>query len=111
MSVTVDQAWVYRFHDTLSLTYQQKGSLLENTIDPGMVHRGVHAAIDHHERLGNEVANDVVAPFAQTQVLNPEHSRRAVTLQSSDATVLIADEHTLRSMVDPSNGYTNTIVF
>jgi hypothetical protein len=111
MSVTVDQAWVYRFHDVLNLTYQQKGSLLEGLIEAGMVHRDVSAAIDHHERLGNVIANDVIAPFAQTQVLNPAHSRRAVTLQSSDATVLVSDEHTLRSMVNPQNGYANTIVY
>src|SRR5678816_3472641 len=106
MSVTVDQWWVYRFHDTLNLTYQQERSLLENLIDPGMVHRDVHAAIDHHERLGNVIANDVVAPFGPMQVLNPPSSRRATTLQSTDATVLISDEHTLRSMVNPRNGYT-----
>jgi len=111
MSITVDQSWVYRFHDQLLLTYQQKGSLLENLLDPGMVHRGVSAAIDHHERLGNVIANDVISPFGQTKILNPEHSRRAITLQSSDAAVLISDEHTLRSMVNPQNGYTNTIVF
>src|SRR3990167_8518254 len=47
----------------------------------------------------------------ETKILNPEHSRRAVTLQSSDAAVLVSDEHTLRSMVNPQNGYTNTIVY
>jgi len=111
MSVTVDQTWVARFHDQLLLTYQQKGSLLEGLLDPGMVHRSVGAPIDHFERLGNVIANDVISPFAQTKILNPAHSRRAVTLQSSDAAVLISDEHTLRSMVNPQNGYTNTIVY
>jgi len=111
MPITVDQSWVAQFHDTLALTYQQKGSLLENLIDPGMVHRGLHAAIDYHERLGNVIANDIISPFGQTKILNPEHSRRAVTLQSSDAAVLISDEYTLRSMVNPQNGYTNTIVY
>jgi len=110
-SITVDQAWVYRFHDQLNLTYQQKGSLLENLIDPSMVHRDVSAAIDTHERLGNVIANDVISPFGQTKILNPAHSRRSVTLQSSDAAVLISDENTLRSMVNPQNGYTNTLVF
>lgn len=110
MSVTVDQSWVYRFHDQLLLTYQQKGSALENILDPGMVHRGVDAAIDHFERLGNVIANDVISPFGQTKILNPEHSRRACTLISSDAAVLISDEHTLRSMTNPQNGYTNSIV-
>lgn len=107
---TVDQAWVYRFHDTLHLTYQQKNSLLNGLIPPAMIHRNVRAAIDHHERLGNVMANDVVSPFGQTVILNPEHSRRAVLLQSSDAAVLVSDDHTLRSMVDPQNGYTETIV-
>ncbi len=110
MSITADQAWVYRFHDTLHLTYQQNGSLLTNILDPGMVHRDVHAAIDHHERLGNVMADDVVTPFGQVVPLNPEHSRRAVTLISSQAIVLISDENTLRSMVNPTSGYTRTIV-
>src|SRR5262245_14289492 len=111
MSVTVDQTWVYRFHDRLLLTYQQKGSLLQNLIDPGMLHANVDAAIDHHDRLGNVIANDVVIPFGQTKILNPEHSRRACTLLSSDAAVLVSDEHQLRAMVDPQNGYTNTIIY
>lgn len=111
MSITVDQTWVYRFHDQLGLTYQQKGSLLENLLDPIMVHRDVHAAIDHHERLGNVIANDVISPFGATKILNPQHSRRATTLQSSDAAVLISDENTLRAMVNPQNGYMSTIVY
>jgi hypothetical protein len=111
VSITVDQTWIYRFHDQLLLTYQQKGSMLTNRIDPSMIHRDVHAAVDHHERLGNVLANDVISPFGQTKILNPEHSRRAVNLISSDAAVLVSDEHTLRAMVDPQNGYTNTIVF
>jgi len=110
-NVTIEQTWVYRFHDLLHLTYQQQGSLLEGKIDPMMVHRNVGGAIDHHERLGNVIANDTVSPFGQTKILNPEHSRRAATLQSSDAAVLVSDEHTLRSMVEPGDGYTQTIVF
>jgi hypothetical protein len=94
----------------LMLTYQQKGSLLTGVIAPENVHRDVSAAIDHFDRLGNVIANDVVTPFGQTQILNPQHSRRAITLQSSDAAVLVSDEHTLRSMVQPQNGYTNTII-
>lgn len=110
-SITVNQLWTYRFHDQLHLTYQQMGSLLERTIAPEMVHRDVGAAIDHHERLGNVIANDVVIPFGQTQILNPPHSRRAVTLQSSDAAVLVSDENTLRSMVKPNNAYTRTMAY
>lgn len=109
MSVTVDQTWVYRFHDNLLLTYQQMASKLEKLIPEEMVHRDVGAAIDHHERLGNVIANDVVIPFGQTQILNPAHSKRAVVLLSSDAAVLVSDEHTLRAMVNPTNGYTRTM--
>jgi hypothetical protein len=110
MSITADQTWRYRFHDTLLLAMQQMKGLVRGAIDPIMVHHDVMAAIDHHERLGNLIANDVVSPFAQTVLLNPEHSRRAVTLQSSDATVAISDEHTLRGMVNSNNGYTQTIL-
>lgn len=110
MSVTVDQTWAYKFHDIIHTTFQQDEMLIANKLDPRMVHRGINAQIDHHERLGNVIANDVVSPFGQTVRLNPEHSRRALTLQSSDAAVGISDENTLRSMVNPQSPYTYTII-
>ena len=110
MSIYADQAWVHRFHDTLLSTYQQMSSLVRGLLDPMMIHYDVSAAIDYHERLGTGIANDVVAPFAQTVAQNLNHSRRSCTLQSSDFTVLISDENTLRSMVNPTNGYTQTIL-
>lgn len=110
MSVTVDQSWVYRFHDRIHLTYQQKAALVQGRLLPTMVHRGVGAQVDFFDRLGNVVANDVISPFGQTKILNPEHSRRATRMQSSDATVLVSDENSLRAMTDPQNEYTDTIV-
>lgn len=109
-SVTVDQSWVYKFHNMIHMEEQQKGALLEKVIDPGSVHRGVQAAIDHFDRLGALIANDVISPFGQTKILNPPGSRRATTLQSSDATVLVSDEHTLRSLTDPTSEYRDTVV-
>lgn len=111
MSISVDQSWIYRFDAQLNLTYQQKGSLLERTIAPGMVHRGVRGAIDHHERLGSAIANDIISPFGQTNILNPVHSRRACRLVPSDGAVLVNDINTMRAMVDPQNAYMETIVF
>lgn len=110
MSIYADQAWVHRFHDTLLLTYQQTQSIVRGLLDTAMIHYDVSAAVDYHERLGNGIANDVVAPFAQTVIQNLNHSRRSCILQSSDATVAISDENTLRSMVNPTNGYTQTII-
>lgn len=109
MSITVDQTWVIRFHDQLLLTYQQMDSKLRGLLDAGMVHGDVSAAIDHHDRLGNVIANDVVVPFGQITALNPVHSRRAVTLQSSEGSIRVADENTLRAMINPQNGYMRTL--
>jgi len=110
MSVTADQHWVYRFHSQILLTYQQMRGMLDGFLLPGMVHRDVRAAIDHHERMGLVIANDVVDPYGQNLILNPPSSKRAVTLQSSNATVMVADEDTLRSMADPQSAQTETIV-
>lgn len=110
MSATIDQWWVYKFNDQVNLVFQQMESRLVGRIDPSMVHNDVRGAIDHHERLDNLIANDVVSPFAPMVPLNPESSRRAVTLQSSDAPVLVSDENTLRSMAEPNSPYTRTIV-
>lgn len=110
MSLTIDELWVHKFHNNLMLVTQQEASKLEGLIDPGMRHYNIAAAIDYHERLGNVVARDAVVPFAEVVPLNPEHSRRAVTLISSEAPVWVSDEHTMRSMIDPTNGYTRTMV-
>ena len=110
MSVFADQAWVHRFHDTLLLAYQQEKSIVRTLLSPMMIHSDVSAAIDYHERLGNGIANDVVAPYSPTVLQNLNHSRRAVTLQSSDFTVAVSDENQLRSMVNAQNGYTQTII-
>jgi hypothetical protein len=110
-SLTIEQTWVQRFHDQLLITYQQKGSELQSYVDPMNVHRDVHGAIDYFDRMGLVIANDVVSPFGATQILNQEHSRRSVTLQSSDAALLVSDEHTLRAMIDPQNPYLNSIVW
>lgn len=109
MSIAVDQTWVPRFHDNLLLTYQQMDSKLRSRLDPGMVHSDVQGATDHHDRLGNVVANDVVTPFGMIVPLNPAHSVRAVVLQSSEGSIRVADENTLRAMINPQNGYTRTL--
>lgn len=110
MSFTADQAWTYRFNDTIRLTYQQQKSIVRTLLDQAMIHYDISAAIDHHERMGTGIANDVVAPFGNTIAQNINQSRRAVTLVSSDFTVLVSDENTLRSMTNPTNGFTQTII-
>lgn len=110
MSISVDQTWMLKFNDMVHMSYAQLDSLLVGMLPQGMVHRNIQAQIDHHERIGHVIANDVITPFGQTVILNPPHSRRAAALQSSDAAVLVSDEHTLRSMVDPTNPYTQIIV-
>lgn len=109
MSLTIEQTWGYKFSDMLLETYQQKTSMLTGFLDAGMVHRNIKAAIDHHERLGALVANDIISPTGPTNVMNIEHSRRAVTLQSSDAVLRLSDEDTLRSLIDPQSAYRNAI--
>lgn len=110
MPFTADQAWTYRFNDTIRLTYQQQKSIVRTLLDQAMIHYDISAAIDHHERMGTGIANDVVAPFGNTIAQNINQSRRAVTLVSSDFTVLVSDENTLRSMTNPTNGFTQTII-
>lgn len=110
MSIFADQAWVHRFHDTLLTTYQQTENLVRKLVPSQMVHLDVSAAVDYHERLGNGIANDVVAPFAPAVAANLNHSRRQCFMQSSDFIVLISDENLIRSMVNPQNGYTMTML-
>ena len=109
MSITVDQTWIEKFHNVLHLTYQQMDSMLRSKLAPGMVHTDISAAIDYHDRLGNVVANDVVVPGGQLVPLNPVHSIRAVTVQSSEGSIRVFDENSLRAMINPTSGYTQTL--
>jgi hypothetical protein len=104
------QSWDLQFESQLHATYQQMDALIESRIDGRYVHRGVQAAIDHFERLGNVVAYDNPARHSQTQVLNPNHSKRACFPVSSTGAVLLSNVDEVRTMVDPKNPYMQTIV-
>jgi len=108
-TVTVDEAWVHQFDTVLKLTYQQESTLVQQHIQPGMIHQGVRAAIDHHERLGLVIANDVISRHGQTKLLNPPHSKRATTLQTSDGAVLLDNIDQLRMLIQPQNQYMMTL--
>ena len=108
-TITVDEAWVSQFDSVLKQTYQQESTLVQQHIQPGMIHRGVRAAIDHHERLGLAIANDVITRHGQTKILNPPHSKRATTLVTSDGAVLLDNVDQLRMLVQPQNQYMMTI--
>ena len=108
--MALDQAWVYQFNDGFLIQFQQEGSLLLATIAPPMIHKNVTGAIDHHERLGALMLNDVVSPYAAIQPLQARHSRRAATLVSSAGPLLFADEDTIRSMTNPDSGYRMTLM-
>lgn len=103
--MTLDQAWVIQFNDGYKLQLQQEQSLLTGLIEAGMVHPNVQGAIDHHDRLGALILNDVISPYGAVQPLQANHSRRAVTLLSSAGPLLFADEDTIRSMTNPDSGY------
>lgn len=103
--MTLDQAWVIQFNDGYNIQLQQEESLLTGRIEPAMIHRNVRGAIDHHDRLGSLILNDVISPYGAVQPLQASHSRRAVTLLSSAGPLLFADEDTIRSMTNPDSGY------
>lgn len=108
--MALEQHWVYKFHDAIHLAYQQMTSLLTGKIAPAMINRDVRGAIDHHERMGAVIASDVVSPYAPVVPTVQESSKRAVTLVSTQAIVMVADEDKLRSLADPQNALTQTIV-
>ena len=48
---------MYEFHDTLLNAY--RAASINIRLDPSRIHDDIQAAIDHHERLGNVIAQDV----------------------------------------------------
>ena len=110
MSISFGQAWDLQFEAQLHATYEQERGKLESQIDERYIHRGVKAAIDHFERLGNVVAADSPARHSQTVVLNPNHSKRACFPITSHGAVLLSNIDEVRTMVEPKNPYMTAIV-
>lgn len=109
MSLTVEQTWRQQYHDMLHVAFQQKNQLVRGRLLPEVIHYGVTAAKDYFDRLSNLVANQVVNPFGQTKTLNIDHTRRATTPKTYDGALLLSDENTFRSLINPVSQYREAI--
>lgn len=109
-SFTVTEAFVNQYHTMLLQQYQQEKSLIENHLDPMVVHRGVKGESDSFERLGAVEATDISTRHGDTTYLNPDHSKRWDNLVASEAAILLDRPDEVRSLIDAQSGYRMTAV-
>jgi len=109
-SFSITEAFVNQYHSMLLAQYQQDKSLIENHLDPMVVHRGVRGVSDSFERLGAVSAVDILTRHGDTSYLNPDHSKRWVNLVASEAAVLLDRADEVRTLIDAQSGYRDAIV-
>jgi hypothetical protein len=69
------------------------------------VKTGVKGKTVHFERLGPSDLATVTARHAPTNILNPEHSRRRVTLVDKEGSILLDPFDELKMLIAPGNDY------
>jgi hypothetical protein len=105
MSISVPNAWVHQFTPMLLQTMQQKTPLVVSKLGDRSKRSGVSAAIDNWERVGN-VLLAPVGRHTQTVQLNPNHSRRAATMQTIGGGILLSPNvDAVRMLIQPQSDY------
>jgi hypothetical protein len=84
---------------------QQKTYLVRSQLGQRSTRSGVSAAIDTWERIGN-VLLQPVGRHTQTVQLNPNHSRRGATMQTSGGGILLSPNvDVVRMLIQPQSDY------
>lgn len=105
MSISIPNAWVHQFHPMLMQTMQQQTSLVKTKLGDRSKRSGVSAVIDTWERVGN-VLLAPVGRHTQTVQLNPNHSRRACTMQTVGGGILLSPNvDVVRMLIQPQSDY------
>jgi hypothetical protein len=104
-SITIPMGWVHQFHAMLLQTMQQKQHLVKNKLGDRSKRGGVSAAIDTWERVGN-VLLQPIGRHTQTVQLNPNHTRRGATMQTSGGGILLSPNvDVIRMLIQPQSDY------
>lgn len=102
---TIYNAWVHQFHAMLLQVMQQKTSLVKTKLGDRSKRSGVSAVIDTWERVGN-VLLQPIGRHTQTVQLNPNHSRRACTMQTVGGGILLSPNvDAIRMLIQPQSDY------
>jgi hypothetical protein len=101
MSVTVNVAHVHAYTREVQRLAQQSTSKLRSSV---RVKAGIVGKTYNFERLG---PSDLVAitRHSATPLLNPEHSRRRLTLSDRGGAILLDKQDQVRMLIQPENEY------
>lgn len=101
MAFQYDAAFVQQYNDTLIHTAQQGGSVLGPFVRKKIV-KGKSA---HFDLLGPVQATKRVSRHQPTEITDPKHSRRKVTMEDWTLAMLIDEEDELRALINPTSEY------
>lgn len=101
MSVTVNVAHVHAYTREIQRLAQQSVTKLRSAV---RVKAGIVGKTYNFERLG---ASDLVpiTRHSPTPLLNPEHSRRRLTLSDRGGAILLDKQDQVRMLIQPENDY------
>lgn len=105
MTITIDQAYINAYRDTMYSLLEQNVSRLRPAARIEMAKGEKH----FFDRLGTFTASEVVGRLSETVLQDPAHSRRMATVRRYHASTYLDDIDALKMMIDPTNEYTTKL--
>lgn len=105
MSINITRAFVEDFESSVNLLTQQKGSLLSGAVS----HTTVNGKSKYVEQLGTTETITRTSRHQDSPLVNSNHLRRRLDLSTEEWGDLIDDADQVRTLIDPTNAYTQSM--
>lgn len=102
MSDQITTAFIDQFRSNISMLLQQRGSALRDAVTVDTAIKGKKSFVD---QIGATAAVDVTSRHGDSPLVNTPHSRRMLTMTSTDWGDLIDDFDQVRMLIDPESSY------
>lgn len=101
MASNITTSFVKQFSSNIHDLLEREGSQLMGTVDVESV-TGKQAFF---ERLGSLTANQITSRHADTNLQDPDHSRRMLSLKDYEAAIMFDKQDDIRMLIDPTSNY------
>lgn len=104
----ITNAFVKQFGTVLFMKVQQKGSRLRDAV---YVETGVVGEDVYVEQLGKTDPVDLTTRYQDTPFIDPDHTRRRITMYDSVHNTLLDKKDKLKMLIDPTSRYIQEAAF
>jgi len=101
MAATITASYIDQFSDNLHHLVEQRGSKLRSSVKVEMAKGEKH----FFDRLGSFEASEITQRLENTNLIDPNHTRRMASVARYEASTYLDDIDKLKMLIDPSSDY------